>query len=150
MNNPFFRIVSIIGFMAVAAPAIAQNATNEDSISENAVESITWWHPLTVTELVLVILVFVAMPIYSWCVSKNAKNPTELPQRKGLNLPAGSVRSMIALLVVGSFVNFLIFGGSVLATHFDKILAAFGTLSGSVIGFYFGNRSAEPQNKHDN
>lgn len=133
----------------MAVPAVAQNATYMPSISETETESITWRHPLTVTELVLVILVFVVMPLYSWCVSKGAKSPAELPQRKGFNLPAGSVRSMIALLVVGSFVNFLIFGESVLATHFDKILAAFGTLSGSVIGFYFGNRSAEPQDKND-
>ena len=90
--------------------------------------------PLTVTELVLVVLVFIALPIYSWWVNRSAKNPAELPQRKVLNPPAGSVRSMIVLLVVGSFVNFLIFGESILGTNFDKILAAFDTLS--VIGFF--------------
>ncbi len=150
MNFLLFRLFSIIGFVAVEVPVEAQSPTDKASISERAMESITWCHPLTVIELVIVILVFVAMPIYSWYVSKNVKSPNDLPKRKGLNLPAGSVRSMIALLVVGSFVNFLIFGESVLATHFDKILAAFGTLSGSIIGFYFGNRSAEPLQTGDN
>ena len=162
MNNPYFLILVLIAHMALAAPVIAQNNNGKDPIpkeeaanaqineqKEKDEESISWHHPLTVMELGLLLSVFIFMPIYSYRVSKYPANKDEteqssLPKLKGLNLPAGSVRSMIALLVVGSFVNFLIFGDPVLGKHFDKILAAFGTLSGSVIGFYFGNRSAEP------
>lgn len=166
MNRLCFLILFIIVYMALTTPAIAQNNNSEVPISKEEAttpqakeqkekddESISWSHPLTVTEFGLLLAVLIVMPIYSCCVSKYClkKDGTEqpsLPKLKGLNLPAGSVRSMIALLIVGSFVNFLIFGGPVLGEYFDKILAAFGTLSGSVIGFYFGNRSAEPQNRN--
>ena len=47
---------------------------------------------------------------------------------------------MIALVIVGSFLNVLAFGGSTLGDHFNSVLTAFGTLSGSVTGFYFGSR----------
>ena len=41
--------------------------------------------------------------------------------------------------------NFLVFGGSAFdGETFDKILAALVGLTGSVIGFYFGGRSAAP------
>lgn len=165
MKNASFLILFIIAYMALAAPAIAQNNNGGESPLKEATspqtnqqkekdgESISWSHPLTVTEFGLLFAVLIVMPIYScwvskYCVNKDVKEQPPLPKLKGLNLPAGSVRSMIALLIVGSFVNFLIFGGPVLGEYFDKILAAFGTLSGSVIGFYFGNRSAEPQNRN--
>ena len=55
---------------------------------------------------------------------------------------------MLALLVVGTFMNFLVFGGSAFdGETFDKILAALVGLTGSVIGFYFGGRSAAPAPK---
>ena len=163
MNKPYFLILLIIAYMALAALAIAQDnssgrpiareegtssQTNEQN--DKGVESISWSHPLTVTEFGLLFAVLIVMPVYSCfvskcCMNKDGGGQPSLQKLKGLNLPAGSVRSMIALLVVGSFVNFLIFGGPVLGNYFDKILAAFGTLSGSVIGFYFGNRGAESQ-----
>lgn len=166
MNSKRILILFIIAYMALTAPAIAQDnnsgapiakeeatalQTNEQKGKDE--ESISWSHPLTVTEFGLLVAVLIVMPIYScWVgksyVTKDGGGQPSLPKLKGLNLPAGSVRSMIALLIVGSFVNFLIFGGPVLGEYFDKILAAFGTLSGSVIGFYFGNRSAEPQNRN--
>lgn len=168
MKNASFLMLFIIAYMALATPAIAQNNNNGEFASkgegtstqtkeqkEKDGESISWRHPLTVTEFGLLLAVLIVMPIYSCCVSKycvkkDGTDQPSLPKLKGLNLPAGSVRSMIALLIVGSFANFLIFGGPVLGEHFDKILAAFGTLSGSVIGFYFGNRSAEPQGRNGN
>ena len=51
---------------------------------------------------------------------------------------------MLALLIVGSFVNILVFGAEVFPDHFEQVITAFGTLAGSVIGFYFGGRQASP------
>ena len=63
-----------------------------------------------------------------------------------LAIPRGSVRALVSILIVGGFVSFLFFGsGAVEAKAFDKILAAFATLAGSVTGFYFGGRAAAPQ-----
>ena len=39
-----------------------------------------------------------------------------------------------------NFLNVLAFGGCLLGEHFNSVLAAFGTLAGSVLGFYFGSR----------
>jgi len=49
---------------------------------------------------------------------------------------------MLALLSVGSFVILLVLGPGApeMKEFFDKALAAFGTLTGAIIGFYFGNR----------
>jgi len=50
---------------------------------------------------------------------------------------------MLALLIVGSYINFLMFGSAFFEDQFDKILAAFGTLAGAVTGFYFAGRIAQ-------
>jgi len=62
---------------------------------------------------------------------------------KGLNLPEGSVRAMLALLIVGSFVNVLLFGADVLGDNFEQVITAFGTLAGAVTGFYFAGRKSD-------
>ena len=89
----------------------------------------------------LLFVVLVAMPMYSiWSARKTG---THLgPRLKGLGLPEGSIRGMLALLSVGSFVILLVLGPGApeMKEFFDKALAAFGTLTGAIIGFYFGNR----------
>ncbi len=95
--------------------------------------AISWLgQPLFWTEAGLLILVLVAAPTYA-AIRKGG-----IP--KGLNLPAGSVRAMLALLIVGSFVNVLLFGTPVLADNFEQVITAFGTLAGAVTGFYFAGR----------
>lgn len=94
------------------------------------------------TEIALMIVVFIGLPALA-----RFKDGEKSAPLKGLNLPEGSVRSMLALITIGSFVNFLLFGSYIEGDHFDKILAAFGALSGAVIGFYFGHRGASSQNE---
>ena len=60
---------------------------------------------------------------------------------RAFNLPLGSIRGMLALLAVGSFVIVLTLGGEAIA-NFDQVVTAFGTLTGAIIGFYFGGRSS--------
>jgi|GEM_PF-3320527 hypothetical protein len=66
-----------------------------------------------------------------------------------LALPKGSVRAILGLLIVGEFLNFLIFGWKAIGdtTTFSAVLAAFATLSGAVTGFYFGSRGASEKDK---
>ena len=61
-------------------------------------------------------------------------------EMRGLNLPRGSVRAMLALAVIGTFVVYLVFSES----HDENVIAVFGTLSAGIIGFYFGARSSSP------
>ena len=94
---------------------------------------------LFITETVYIFLVLVGGPIYSCRIAK--KNPEKAAELKGLNLPEGSVRSMLALITVGSFIIFLVLGSNL--PNFDKVISAFGTLTGAVIGFYFAHRGAK-------
>ena len=91
----------------------------------------------------LFIVVFIGLPLFSRCkynaLIEGKEPPTPLT---ALNLPQGSVRSMLALAIVGTFLNVLAFGGCILGMNFNSVLAAFGTLTGSVLGFYFGSRKS--------
>lgn len=93
--------------------------------------------PLLIAEGILLFLVLIALPMYSIWKAKTSNNVT----LKGLALPQGSVRSMLALTVVGSFVIFLVFGGAALpnGTRFTEIVAALTGIAGTVVGFYFGS-----------
>ena len=98
--------------------------------------------PLFWIEVVLLLLILLAAPIYASMRSVHAGSES----LKGLNLPKGSVRAMLALLIVGSFVNALLFGASLLDDHFEQVITAFGTLAGAVTGFYFaGGKSGDDQ-----
>ena len=62
---------------------------------------------------------------------------------RGLNLPRGSIRAMLALLVVGTLINFLVFGGSAFdGEDFARILGVLAGLTGAVIALCFRGRSA--------
>lgn len=68
------------------------------------------------------------------------------PPLKGLALPEGSIRGLIAFLVVGAFVIFVFFGRRSFGESEDlytTVLTAFATLTGTVAGFYFGGRGSQ-------
>lgn len=119
---------------------IAHAAEQAKSASEAA--GIIWFsEPLLWFELLLLLLVVLGGPFYAYWARRSDESSKSL---RGLNLPRGSVRAMLALLIVGSFVNILVFGAEVFPDHFEQVITAFGTLAGSVIGFYFGGRQASP------
>ena len=94
-------------------------------------------------EGILLVVVLILMPLYAvWVGGKQAGGLK--PTLKGLALPEGSIRGMLALMSVGSFVILLVLGPGApeMKEFFDKALAAFGTLTGAIIGFYFGNRGS--------
>ena len=98
---------------------------------------------LFLAEGILFFLVLVCGPIYARCIAKTqGGNNGEL---RGLNLPRGSIRSMLALLSVGSFLIFLVLGDN--SKNFSQVVTALGTLTGSVMGFYFGHRGGSPPPK---
>ena len=72
-----------------------------------------------------------------------------LPPLKGLALPQGSIRGLIAFLIVGGFVIFVFFGKEAVDKDdlYTTVLASFGTLTGAVTGFYFGGRGSEARDK---
>ncbi len=109
-------------------------------MSENEVPILLWNHPLVITEIALLFLTLIVAPSYA--AIKKSQTPL-----KGLNLPEGSVRAILALIIVGSFVNVLIFGSDVLDDDFEQVITAFGTLAGAVTGFYFAGRIGN-QNDH--
>ena len=95
-------------------------------------------------EGLLLAVVLLVMPLYAvWACKQHG--PGTVPKLKGLGLPEGSIRGMLAIMSVGSFVILLVLGPAApeMKEFFDKALAAFGTLTGAIIGFYFGNRGTE-------
>ena len=93
---------------------------------------------LIIAESVLLIVVLICIP---WYAAKKAKD-RKLPL-KGLALPEGSVRSMLALMVVGSLVVLIVFGGPIMkeSENFAQAVSALTGIAGSILGFYFGTRS---------
>ena len=97
--------------------------------------------PLLVAESALLILVLIVLPICALCLAKKSESNGGMQNLKGLALPQGSVRSMLALMIVGSFVIFLVFGGHMATDKgkFSEIVAALTGIAGTVVGFYFGS-----------
>lgn len=91
---------------------------------------------LFLAEGLLFLVVLVGAPIYSCWIGKSRK--TKIEELRGLNLPRGSIRGMLALLSIGSFLIFLVLGHN--AANFSEVVTALGTLTGTMTGFYFGNR----------
>lgn len=92
---------------------------------------------LMVAGSVLLLIVLIGLPILAtWVVRKG-----EVPL-KGLGLPAGSVRSMLALMTVGVFVVAATFGRAAFGSEYERVLTTLATLAGPVLGFYFGSRGS--------
>ena len=109
------------------------------------------YFPLFSVESILLFIVLIVLPAYAiWRTKSNTNIPL-----KGLALPKGSVRSMLALTVVGSFVVFLVFGGTIpsIGDRFTEIVAALTGVAGTIIGFYFGSggsgNSSEETNREN-
>ena len=101
-------------------------------------------HTLLWALVALFVVVLVVMPLVclwiGWRIGKDSGKLLE--GTKGLYLPEGSIRAMLALAIVGAFIIVVVLGPLIdgLKDSFDKILAAFSALTGAVTGFYFGNR----------
>ena len=95
-------------------------------------------------EIVLAFLVLFMLPLFFW-----ARGRTQHETSGDLGLPRGSVRSMLALLVVGSTINVLLFGSEPVGDHFGEVIAALAALSGWVMGFYFAGHTATPHPRND-
>ena len=97
---------------------------------------------LVLPHLLLLLLVLVGLPLFArWREKK--PDGADPPPLKGLNLPEGSVRSMLALLIVGSLLLTLNFGTESLGSAYAEVVSILGTLAGSVLGFYFGSRGSQ-------
>ena len=109
----------------------------DDDASELGEPALTWKSPLVIVEGAWIVFLLLLVVLAKCRNRFGVSTPVEL---RGLNLPSGSVRAILALFSVGSFVIVMVFGGPALGTYYDMVLAAFGSLTGSIIGFYFGNR----------
>ena len=127
--------------------AFAQAEAVAEEAQQGTVHALTWSSPLVVVQCVWMLLVTAGAAAYAHiAATKNSYTDAE-KELRGLNLPRGSLRGILALATIGSFVNVMVLGAPDLGENFDSVLAAFGTLTGSIVGFYFGTRGATPQPK---
>ncbi len=92
--------------------------------------------PLIIAESILLLVVLIAIPVYAvWQARGHSMS------LRGLALPQGSVRAMLALTVVGSLVVLIVFGGPVMGAseNFNQAVSALTGIAGSILGFYFGS-----------
>lgn len=94
--------------------------------------------PLGWTHVALLALILMVVPVYA--IHRIDANKNKSAPLRGLNLPRGSVRSMLALLVVSSLLLTVVFGKKPLGDGYNQAISILGTLGGSILGFYFGSR----------
>lgn len=116
--------------VAIEAPAVPDAAQAAGAGAANPA-------PLMWAGSFLLVIVLIGLPVLATWVGR--KDNTEL---KGLGLPKGSVRSMLALMTVGVFVVVATFGQSALGSEYERVLTTLATLAGPVLGFYFGSRGS--------
>ncbi|MCY4353350.1 MAG: hypothetical protein OXC09_00975 [Truepera sp.] len=125
-------IVSVLALYVAAGSLVNAQDVDGSTSSEMNIN-----YPLIVAEAVLLLITLIALPVYA--IYKVGKDSGKDLPLKGLALPQGSVRSMLALTVVGSFVVFLVFGEATSQENFTEIVAALGGIAGTIMGFYFGS-----------
>lgn len=135
-----FAVVACLVAFFVLTFQIDLALAADDGATTEELHSLKWSSPLVIVECLWFLLVAVGFPTYSYIAGKCV----DKKELRGLNMPRGSVRAILALIVVGSFVNVLIFGAPALGPGYQPTIVAFGALTGSIIGFYFGNRTATP------
>ena len=89
------------------------------------------------------LVVLVMYPIMAAVINFRKDNTSPM---KGLSLPAGTVRAMLAILIIGTYLIVLTSSLWIPETeknNLDVIISSFGSLSGAVIGFYFASRGKE-------
>ena len=116
--------------VAVDAPAVQGTAQAAGAAAGNPA-------PLMWAGSFLLAIVLIGLPVLATWVGR--KDNMDL---KGLGLPEGSVRSMLALMTVGIFVVVATFGQSALGPEYERVVTTLATLAGPVLGFYFGNRGS--------
>lgn len=139
-------ILVLVALLALNGFSITP-ALGEEGSTVSEVQDITWSSPLVIVQCLWILLVTVGAVVYSGCIGKIYGGKIEDADLRGLNLPRGSLRGILALLTIGSFVNVMVLGAPFLGEHFENVLTAFGTLTGSIVGFYFGTRGATPPTK---
>ena len=143
MPRTFSYLVTAVGAAVVTAVVLTFGTTGLSVVIENmsAVTSAPVRWPL----VGLFFVVLVVYPSVAWSIRWRG-NASGGARPRALYLPNGTIRAMLALLTAGTFVMVL---GSQVKEHFEEVLTAFGTLTGTMVGFYFGTRGVQKREDID-
>jgi hypothetical protein len=135
--------------IAAGETTTTQEATTTTTTAGGVDASVGSWGVLIGLVALLLLVVFLLGA--AWWRSKDWGKDEECGRLRGLALPSGSVRAVIALVIIGGFVLFAFYGRAVVGDNdqFTAILASWITLTGAVSGFYFGARTGQTLDKED-
>ena len=122
----------------------AEGTVVQDTALRNTTNGADSPTSLIIAGVVLLVIVLIGLPILATCVQRmqKASGQSDSVPLKGLGLPQGSIRGMLALLTVGALVVVATFGGPALGLDYERVLTTLATLAGPVLGFYFGSRGS--------
>jgi len=131
--------MNILYLIAQTTTAVAEESTSGTAESVPTPSFSAWAVALGIG--LLFGLAFLVMFI-AWRRTWHWNDEEHLERLRGLALPSGTTRSVLALLIVGGFVLFAFIGRGILGAgdQYNAIFGAWVTLTGTVTGFYFGSR----------
>ncbi len=98
---------------------------------------------------ILWVVILVVWPCIARYRATNGNS--DASELRGLGLPRGSLRGMLAALVVGSSLLALVYALFSNGDTLQKAASVFGPLAATVLAFYFGSRgsASKPESKED-
>ena len=126
--------------------------TAEEDAVKSAVEGALFDGRAVAIGLGVLLLFVFALVSIAWIRTWGWNDGESRGKLRGLALPNGSVRSVLALLIVGGFIVFAFIGRGIVGEgdEFTAVLGAWITLTGTVTGFYFGSRTGQTLAATDN
>jgi hypothetical protein len=137
-------MVTIPHLIAQVSTTIAEGSTTTTA-AEGTVATPTFGPEAVAYGIGALFLLAVLIMVIAWIRTWKWNDKEGKEKLRGLALPSGTVRSVLALLVVGGFILFAFTGRGIVGDNeqFTAVLAAWVTLTGAVTGFYFGSRTGQ-------
>lgn len=87
--------------------------------------------PVVVAQVIVLLVALVWLPLFA----RRSRGDVECG---AVGLPVGTVRAMIAIMAIGSYVNLIVLGERYLADAYGDAVDAIEAIGLVIVGYYFG------------